>query len=216
MESSLKPDPHRFKGLRCPSCGYDLTGLTKTRCPECGGDFDPDELEPGERYAPKYTGPTSIATITIVFLAYASVTPVSGPEIYAPWPLLVFIPSFMLSQISPDIICVAPLAILFLFWNLQLFRGESRIPFRTIVALPPLIALDGLYITYSWDYSIEYQGSDYTLFVTFTNAAALLIISGLFLAARRFPSFSMSLLFHLSIWWWLSWCAFPYMGEVAF
>ncbi len=28
------------EGLRCPRCGYNLTGLTATRCPECGVAFD--------------------------------------------------------------------------------------------------------------------------------------------------------------------------------
>ena len=28
----------------CPTCGYNLTGLTATRCPECGRQFTLDEL----------------------------------------------------------------------------------------------------------------------------------------------------------------------------
>jgi hypothetical protein len=28
----------------CPTCGYNLTGLTTTRCPECGGQLTLDEL----------------------------------------------------------------------------------------------------------------------------------------------------------------------------
>lgn len=31
-------------GLRCPKCGYVLTGLTEQRCPECGSEFDVDRL----------------------------------------------------------------------------------------------------------------------------------------------------------------------------
>ncbi len=31
-------------GLRCPQCGYNLTGLTVNRCPECSREFDPEEL----------------------------------------------------------------------------------------------------------------------------------------------------------------------------
>gem|GEM_PF-3019092 len=26
-------------GLRCPTCGYNLTALTSARCPECGAAF---------------------------------------------------------------------------------------------------------------------------------------------------------------------------------
>ncbi len=32
--------PATDTGLRCPSCGYNLTGLTASRCPECGEAFD--------------------------------------------------------------------------------------------------------------------------------------------------------------------------------
>jgi hypothetical protein len=30
--------------IRCPACGYNMTGLTQARCPECGRDYTLDEL----------------------------------------------------------------------------------------------------------------------------------------------------------------------------
>jgi DNA-directed RNA polymerase subunit RPC12/RpoP len=30
--------------ITCPTCGYNLTGLTESRCPECGAKFTLDEL----------------------------------------------------------------------------------------------------------------------------------------------------------------------------
>lgn len=37
--------------VRCPSCGYDLTGLTTRYCPECDTAFDPVYLtHKGRRY----------------------------------------------------------------------------------------------------------------------------------------------------------------------
>ena len=30
--------------IACPTCGYNLTGLTESRCPECGSRFTLDEL----------------------------------------------------------------------------------------------------------------------------------------------------------------------------
>lgn len=38
-------------GVVCPTCGYNLTGLTGTRCPECGSEFTLDQLlasQPGK------------------------------------------------------------------------------------------------------------------------------------------------------------------------
>lgn len=32
--------PATDEGLRCPQCGYNLTGLAEPRCPECGAAFD--------------------------------------------------------------------------------------------------------------------------------------------------------------------------------
>jgi hypothetical protein len=32
--------PGDDSGLRCPRCGYNLTGLSAARCPECGTDID--------------------------------------------------------------------------------------------------------------------------------------------------------------------------------
>ena len=31
-------------GVVCPTCGYNLTGLTEPRCPECGSQFTLDQL----------------------------------------------------------------------------------------------------------------------------------------------------------------------------
>jgi DNA-directed RNA polymerase subunit RPC12/RpoP len=30
--------------ISCPTCGYNLTGLSEARCPECGSKFTLDEL----------------------------------------------------------------------------------------------------------------------------------------------------------------------------
>jgi hypothetical protein len=32
------------RGIPCPACGYDMTGLKGTRCPECGSEYTLDEL----------------------------------------------------------------------------------------------------------------------------------------------------------------------------
>jgi predicted amidophosphoribosyltransferase len=38
------PLPIPAIALRCPTCAYDLTGLTEPRCPECGNRFDLDDI----------------------------------------------------------------------------------------------------------------------------------------------------------------------------
>ena len=41
MDSPSPPRRDPFAGLNCPTCGYDLRGLSEPRCPECGEGFDP-------------------------------------------------------------------------------------------------------------------------------------------------------------------------------
>jgi len=36
---------HRPRIPRCPTCGYDITGLPHDHCPECGVPFDRDEVD---------------------------------------------------------------------------------------------------------------------------------------------------------------------------
>ena len=42
------PEPRvplaRLVAVQCPTCGYDLRGLSECRCPECGLQFDRDDL----------------------------------------------------------------------------------------------------------------------------------------------------------------------------
>jgi hypothetical protein len=40
LDPPVLPAPTCSDDLRCPGCGYDLTGLTRDRCPECGASFD--------------------------------------------------------------------------------------------------------------------------------------------------------------------------------
>lgn len=39
--TSTTSSTENLEGLRCPTCSYDLAGLTQNRCPECGDAFDP-------------------------------------------------------------------------------------------------------------------------------------------------------------------------------
>lgn len=45
--------PPSDEGLRCLTCGYNLTGLAEPRCPECGADFDPADLRARHADRPK-------------------------------------------------------------------------------------------------------------------------------------------------------------------
>jgi hypothetical protein len=42
MDAAAQSPAVQDSGLRCPGCGYNLTGLSEARCPECGATFDWD------------------------------------------------------------------------------------------------------------------------------------------------------------------------------
>ncbi len=50
LEKRSSPEPVFDKDVECPSCKYNLRGLTEPRCPECGEVFDPQELLAGKPY----------------------------------------------------------------------------------------------------------------------------------------------------------------------
>ncbi len=66
-----KPD---YKGLKCPNCGYDLTGLIRPECPECGEPFDPVELAGLQRRYGYYIVPTWLALVIcfVIFIIFVT------------------------------------------------------------------------------------------------------------------------------------------------
>lgn len=58
-------DPPEDTGLRCHKCGYNLTGLVKSRCPECGTSTDDAQRRYGEPKSP-YVWPFAIAMLVVL------------------------------------------------------------------------------------------------------------------------------------------------------
>lgn len=78
----------------CPTCQYDLTGLTRNICPECGTPFDLEDLKKRRGQAPM---------------------PVKGFEITRNLGLQIVAGVFMLTALSaflPSIVVIAPLGLI--------------------------------------------------------------------------------------------------------
>ena len=66
-----------------------------------------------------------------------------------------------------------------------------------------------------WNYGLHYQGPTYTRFICALNFVWIVGLGALlFLRRKSNPSFTFNLVFHLLLFTWLGWCAFPYLGEL--
>lgn len=77
-------------GLKCTTCRYPITGLTRNICPECGTPFDPT----APRSAPRRLWiPAIILTLIVLYAPFTWLSFVSGDASYVRfwmmrWPVL--------------------------------------------------------------------------------------------------------------------------------
>jgi hypothetical protein len=133
----------------------------------------------------------------------------------SPLPALTIIPTFLLDAIHLQAIAVVIPAILFFAWNPGLFKGSNLIPKRTYLLFLIMAALSVVWFIGGWKYGLQYQGPTYTHLICALNVAWLAGLGAfLFLRRKSDPSFASNLAFHLLFFAWLSWYAFPYLGEL--
>ncbi len=161
-------------------------------------------------------------TLIILFAALALFVPAyigsfsSGvPTVFSPFPALTIIPALLLAQVHLEYVAALLPSLLFLLWNPQLFREESKIPKRSYVLFVLVVALSAVDFVMSWKWGLHYQGPQYTAIVCSLN----IVWAGLLgLAFRRClnttPSFRSSLFLHWMLFAWLCWYAFPWLGEL--
>lgn len=93
-------------------------------------------------------------------------------------------------------------------WNATR-RGEI------ILALIALLAVATIYwFMASWEYGYKYQGATHTQLVATENAIGICAAAGLSVAGLLKKTRTMQLAAYLLMFVLLSWCAFPYLGEL--
>jgi hypothetical protein len=130
------------------------------------------------------------------------------PKLWAPWP----VPMVLLTILAGPLAFIAP-AGAFLLWSKQLFRGEPRVPHRSLGALVILASLSIWYFASVWSEGILRYGFGYVGVAAATNATLVVVLSGLAIWTYRRPSFAFSMTFHFLLFFWQACYAFPYFGE---
>jgi hypothetical protein len=139
-----------------------------------------------------------------------------APTVFSPLPALTAIPALFLSDWHNlgNAAVILPM-LLFFLWNLQLFRGEAKVPRRSYVLLALLAVLSAIDFVVSWKWGLQYEGSKFTVAVCSVNIALLAFLGLAFARTRKgTTSFTTSLFLHWMMFAWLGWYAFPWLGEL--
>ena len=160
-------------------------------------------------------GRRSLATLMagIVLLVPAALGIIRGaPTISCPFPVFTALPSLIFTSRYAGVV-IQPL--LFFLWNPGLFRGDDKPPMRSFWLLLLAFSFSAYWFYTGWGDGIEYQGAKYVHYVTAINVAWILSLGIIFARnLRRAPSFTMNLVLHWLIFAWLSWYAYPWLGEL--
>ncbi len=145
----------------------------------------------------------------IFLFVVSSITILGGsPSVVRPSPFYLIILSLFISYFS---IFAMPLlyTVSFLFiYNI----GNSIAKFRYVVILISIFNFFDIYM--SWNYGVKINGIDYVQKILFINIIAFVIL--IFLSEFAYRKNLKRLFFfnNLYLFFLLSWCAFPYLGEL--
>jgi len=161
------------------------------------------------------SGATTAAGISLILLPVVGVLlmalPYPGYLLY-PLPLVVAVPALLLGGPFSLLAGLIP-ALLFWAWSFHLFRGETKLPLRSVILFWVLVALTLLYFVISWRYGVVLQGYLHVFTVVGLNLTFIYVLWRFLNSAKREPSFRHNLFFHWALFAWLGWLAFPYLGE---
>ncbi|NQY01981.1 MAG: hypothetical protein HRT76_01760 [Halieaceae bacterium] len=149
-----------------------------------------------------YGGAALLAAVsTIIVLG-------GGPNAWVPMPLpIVLVAAITLIPFS----FVTPA-----LYILVLKLSSSSVHFPRIVLY--LVAVFGvlniLYFQSAWEYGIKYQGPEHTKIVAVENIAGFGIALAIAITALAKGSRPLAYAANLTLFVLLSWCAFPYIGEL--
>lgn len=137
-----------------------------------------------------------------------------NPKPWLPWPthqaLIAFLSDNWPARVLPILLIVPVLYLtsLSVIWNARhlaaIVLGASLL----------FSLLSAVYLIGSWPYGLRWQGLSHTLIVTSINVIGVSLVLALAWAGFRRKSRQLSVAAYFGAFAMLSWCAFPYLGEL--
>jgi hypothetical protein len=132
-----------------------------------------------------------------------------GQTILHPFPMLTALPALGFGPLA----VLVPTA-LFFTWGADLFQGSKRVPRRSYWLLGTAIVLQIPLFLGDWQYALRSRGVAFIHSVCVINIVWGAVLAVAFALDRLAePSYFRSLLLHWTLFAWLAWYAFPYLGE---
>jgi len=139
----------------------------------------------------------------------SSIVIISGmPSVWVPMPLPIVLMAFINRLLFPFVTSFFYVLVLkFLLPT----KGFAKIVLALVVVFG---LLNTLYFQISWEYGIKYQGLKHTKIVAIENFVGFGTAFTIAIIALVKRSHSLALTANLLLFVLLSWCAFPYLGEL--
>lgn len=106
--------------------------------------------------------------------------------------------------------------LLFYLFNIHLFSGKEKIPFKSVCLFLIIFILEAVYYFFSVRPGLLYQGKNFFISSVILNSVFISAQLILFYRNLKKPSFMNNLVFNFLLIFWAVWFAFPFFGEMGF
>ena len=139
--------------------------------------------------------------------------PTGAPTLISPWPFLLIFPALCGVPI-PIVVAIPVLVFVILHWDEFRRRPSARIPHRFSMLLAIATGLSASWLAGGWNYGLDYQGREFTIWIVAINVALIASLWFLWVVARHTRSFGWRIAFGTLLHYWLFGFAFPWLGEL--
>lgn len=157
-----------------------------------------------------------VAGVLLAVPAWLGLFLSSVPTLISPFPIITSLPALLIvyrTHFSVHSVLIIPV-VLFFVWNPGPFSGGSKAPLRTVILLGFCTVLTFYWFIADWSFAVRYHGGTYVHGVLVINAVWLIVLWVIWIRGWPSSSFYGNLFWHWALFAWLSWYAFPYLGEL--